>query len=400
MHALVLILLVAVPVLAAPEPPRSTLEARPDWSTLDPWQHTITRTEFEARLRTRYSADGAFLRHCTVTDTNLTVFTDTNRVTPLYVLSFGTNRPAAAAPATNVAQPLTICLDPGHLGGDWAQLEERSFRVGDDPPVREWDLNLRTAEHIGIGLERAGFRVVWAKREPAPVTPLRPEHFRPRALLALLDQPTTASTDPALLPPRAAAWSRLLFYRQAEIRARARIINDVLRPDLTLCIHWNAAGWGDSAQPRLGTLNQLVIFTHGAYLADELALEDMKYGLLRKLLERSSDREMHVAVAVGEGYARFMPGMPPADYSRWPSVLPTPLSPYVYSRNLLANRLYDGPVVFCEGPYMDAADMYARIQLGDYDGTRDIQGVPRRSLFREYADAVVDGVTRALAPRP
>ena len=41
---------------------------------------------------------------------------------------------------------------------------------------------------------------------------------------------------------------------------------------------------------------------------------------------------------------------------------------------------------------MNSKDAFARIQGGDYDGTRNINGSERKSIFREYANSVADGL--------
>jgi hypothetical protein len=41
---------------------------------------------------------------------------------------------------------------------------------------------------------------------------------------------------------------------------------------------------------------------------------------------------------------------------------------------------------------MNSKDVFARIQAGDYEGTRSINGVERKSIFREYADSVTGGL--------
>ena len=64
----------------------------------------------------------------------------------------------------------------------------------------------------------------------------------------------------------------------------------------------------------------------------------------------------------------------------------------MYARNLLATRLYRCPIVYCEPYVMNSKDGFARIQAGDYVGTRNINGVERISIFREYADSVADGL--------
>jgi hypothetical protein len=35
-----------------------------------------------------------------------------------------------------------------------------------------------------------------------------------------------------------------------------------------------------------------------------------------------------------------------------------------------------------------------RLQAGDYEGLRDINGIPRQSIFREYAEALSEGLAR------
>src|SRR5207245_9417280 len=67
---------------------------------------------------------------------------------------------------------------------------------------------------------------------------------------------------------------------------------------------------------------------------------------------------------------------------------------HVYARNLLATRLYRCPVVYCEPYVMNSKDVFARIQASDYEGTRNINGVERKSIFREYADSVAEGLVK------
>jgi hypothetical protein len=69
-----------------------------------------------------------------------------------------------------------------------------------------------------------------------------------------------------------------------------------------------------------------------------------------------------------------------------------PENPYLWARNLLANRLYRCPVIFMEPYVMNSTIDYPRIQAGDYDGQREISGKMQPSIFREYADAVATGL--------
>lgn len=41
---------------------------------------------------------------------------------------------------------------------------------------------------------------------------------------------------------------------------------------------------------------------------------------------------------------------------------------------------------------MNSREVFERIQAGDYEGTRPVAGAERPSIFREYADAVAEGL--------
>ena len=65
---------------------------------------------------------------------------------------------------------------------------------------------------------------------------------------------------------------------------------------------------------------------------------------------------------------------------------------FVWARNLLANRLFECPVIFLEPYRMNNEEVYARVQAGDYEGEREVAGKLRKSIFREYATALVTGL--------
>ena len=44
--------------------------------------------------------------------------------------------------------------------------------------------------------------------------------------------------------------AELLFYRSSEIAARASLLNEKIKPDLTICLHFNAVEWDDCQFPR------------------------------------------------------------------------------------------------------------------------------------------------------
>ena len=384
----------------------SPLAPQPDWSSLDTYRHTITRKEFSRLIDQVYSTDGAFWDYARIDDDKVTVYSDTGRIKPLVTIQFAANEADCAplpyqyktqADSTDPTRPLKgirIALDPGHIGGDWAQLEARYFKLGDDPPVEEATLNMVTCERLSERLQADGAEIVWAKHDYDPVTPLRPDSLHREAIAALALSPETTKKKSGsdaikrMIDNEAA----LLFYRVAEIRARAERVNK-LHPDLTICVHYNADDWGDPEHPTLTEHSRLVIFTNGAYEKSELAHDDFMFDLLRKLLDRTAVQEERGCALVGQEMLDTLK-YPPEDYPAAYFAHHVTDVPSVYARDLMANRLYHGPVIYCEGPYMNAKDAYYRIIAGDYLGVRTIRGQSVASIYREYAEAVEKGVLK------
>ena len=193
-----------------------------------------------------------------------------------------------------------------------------------------------------------------------------------------------------LLKQNSIQWeSELLFYRISEIRQRALIVNGKLKPDVTVCLHFNAEPWGpDPANPQLSDKNHLHILLNGCYSAEELAFDDVRQEMLIRLLERCFEEESAIAPKVAGALSRAT-GLPPYAYNTNNA---RQVAPYIWTRNLLASRLYRNPVIYIESYVMNSKAAFERIQMGDYDGLRDVGGEKRESIYREYADAVTDGL--------
>ena len=385
---------------AAEEKPMlfSPVSEEPEWRLLDSGQGLLTRQEFEDRLRQTFDPTGALRPYLIWDEEGVTLFRDKARTRPLYRLAFAPEGRKAdvilpVLGGGDPARPLAgkvICLDPGHIGGDWADVEERTFQIGKDRPVVEGELNLRTCRLLAPLLESAGAKVVWTHDGFEPTTPLRPADLYPEAISYLL-QGSRGARLPRYSANRLIRWNaELLFYRSAEIQARARRVNEELRPDLTLCVHYNAAPW-PGGRIRLTSANGLVIFAHGSYTAEELAFDDQKFRLFRKLLENSTPVELGVGEAIGRQFQERW-GFRPENYEGSGYAHASGAGPYVWHRNLIANRMFDGPVVFVEGPYMNDRMMYPWIQAGEYEGTRVVSGRSRGNIFRESAEQVAAGV--------
>jgi hypothetical protein len=356
----------------------------PKWKRLEKYQRTITHDEFERLIREIYCSHGVSEDLIRIEKDYACILMDQHAQT-WFTLRFA-----------NPLSGLRIALDPGHIGGAWAKMEERWFKMGDAPPVEEGEMTLRVAMLLAPKLRDLGARVSFVRDKNEPVTPFRPDDFAVVAREVLnaggIENPPEdfdGPNDP--LKEQSVRWqSEILFYRNSEIRHRARLVNSKLHPDLVLCLHFNAEAWGDEQNPAFIDRNHLHLLVNGSYLESELVFDDERFEMLQRLLSRTHNEELGVADTVAARMAKDTQ-LPPYQYTT-DNVTPVGASGYVYARNLVATRLYQCPVVYFEPYVMNNDDVFARIQAGDYEGTRTINGAERPSIYREYADSVVKGL--------
>ncbi|MEI6351959.1 MAG: hypothetical protein WCP06_12735 [Verrucomicrobiota bacterium] len=386
----------------------SVLAAKPDWSDLAPYQNTITHDDFLRLLNTVYAPDGAWKGTIDVRS-DAAIIHSSGKSDVLFRLEFAKNAASAKpvprywTPAGRRAvvpgkplQGYTIALDPGHLGGEWAKMEERWFQIGNAKPVMEGEMTLAVARLLSARLSALGANVSMVRNSTEPVTSARPRGLQGVARTELKREGVTkirnnydGPNDP--LKFNSVRWqSELLFYRVSEIRSRAELVNQRIKPDLAICLHLNAEDWGNPAQPSLTDKNHLHLLVNGNCGPGELGFEDIRHNMLQKLLSRSAREEFPLSGRVAASLASAT-GLPAYEYFSGKARRVTD-NPYVWARNLLANRLYLCPVVYCEPYVMNSKAVFDRVQMGDYEGTKLVDGVPRKSIYREYADAVAEGV--------
>ena len=386
------------------------LGSHPKWAVLEKYQETITHDEFTRLIQDVYCTHG-FAQDLIEINENTARILMNRKAQKFFTLRFAENdascnpvphlwHAAKSLPPAKPEKPLSglrLGLDPGHLGGKWAKMEERWFQVDSSQPVQEGDLVLKVARLLAPRLRELGAKVFFVRNSNEPVTAKRPDDFRELARKILIKN-GVPHPRPDVLDPndpekeQTIRWqSEILFYRYSEIRRRAVLVNTKLHPDLVLCLHFNAEGWGDPNNPALIDANHLHLLVNGSYLQDELEFDDERFEMIRRLLSRAYDAELPLADTIAAAMAR-QTKLPPYEYPTTNSTTRVGSSGYVYARNLLATRLYRCPVAYCEPYVMNSRDAFARIQAGDYEGVRNVNGIERKSIFREYADSVVDGL--------
>jgi len=406
-----LVSLLAVSLVSAPAADHlsNSLADAPKWKTLEKFQRTITHDEFERLLAGVYCTRGLSEDYIRIDQDGACILTDRDAQS-WFKLRFAKSerdrrvatrswRSARSLPKATKAKPLLgirIALDPGHIGGEWAKMEERWFKTGDVAAIEEGEMTLNVAKMLAAKLGALGARVSFVRAKTEPVTPYRPADLREIARSVLQANGVVNpredfddSADPG--KEQTVRWqSELLFYRTSEIRERARRVNTKLHPDLVLCLHFNAEAWGDERNPILSDKNHLHLLVNGSYLPAELEFDDERFEMLERLLSRTYDEELKIADTAAPAMARVT-GLPAYQYTT-DNVVKVGTSGYVYARNLVATRLYQCPVVYFEPYVMNSFDVVARIQAGDYEGTRMVNGVERMSIYREYVEGVVEGL--------
>ena len=372
----------------------SPLAPVPDWSWLEACKGTFSRTEFLEALNHIYAPEGAAAewvevgesaaRIRTSGDTWVDVpFVENSAKASGYERYWHRASELGAAPAGKPLHGLRVAIDPGHLGGEWARMEERFFQLGKTLPVAEGNLTLAVARKLKSELEKYGATVVLLRKNARPLT-----RERPKTLL-----PAAAAEIPSLNnPDKLNRLSELYFYRISEIRARAQLVNEKIRPDVVVCLHFNAEEWSEPEKPVFVPRNHLHALVNGCYGAKELESDDIRADMLSQLYSRVAEEALPMSEVVVETLAEAT-GLPPYTYFSKNAVRAGD-SPYLYARNLLANRLYRAPTLFLEPYVMNSSPVWSRVQLGDYTGLKLVNGERLPSLVAEYANGVAEGMAR------
>ena len=387
----------------------SPLGDSPDWSKLQAFAKTMTRPELEAALKEIYT-DNSTLPAAWRIEGNALLIQTGDPANPEARIDLETvSKPPAESTRhwhrVSELQPykdrpvlsdLHIALDPGHIGGSYGRIEERflSFQQGES--IQEGDLSLVTAFALSERLKALGAYVTLVRENAEPVTKARPATLRDPALKLLKEagfpDPKEGydglTGDAKLLTVQ---WqSEKLFYRVSEIHARGKKVNTQIKPDLVLCLHYNAEAWGNATAPQFSPQNHAHVLVNGCYSPAELEQADVRFEMFHRLFSRIHEEEIPLADSVADGLLKAT-GLPPYVYTT-PNARRAGANTAVYARNLLANRIYDCPVVYLEPFVMNHEETYRRLLAGHFVGRTLIAGRLQTSAVEDYVRGVVDGL--------
>ncbi len=381
--------------------PISPLNSPPNWKILSAFDYQFTQAQLKQRLQI-ICANDEWKRWFLFKNNELHVVTETGtnystarlklkgQHTPS--LLGGRNYPFRYWRNTqeiksldyngNTLPPIRVALDPGHLGGKWAEMEFRNFSKPGDANIAEGDLVLIVANKVRHKLEALGAQVYMIRETNEPVTAIRPQHLSQQV------REYYPKFDIALDEKLQKLYQNQWFYQVAEIRERAELINEVIKPDLTLCLHLNAAEWGsDPKNPILRPKNHAHILLSGSGTKSEMAKPDQRLDLLLRALQGIYEEEQKIGTVFAKSLEKVTNLKPFIYKSTGKNTKKIPGHPYLWARNLLANRIYACPVIYYEPYVMNSVSDYPRFQ----HAIKNMGNPQVYTILDEYTDAIVDG---------
>ena len=422
-----------------------------EWRALEQSGGTLTRSKFGERLKDLFDPTGSLNPFLKITDQEVTVFDSTNQCTPVATIAFATNATPPALPVPKLetlissqqnlssrsgpasegdswiswvfssffpptnASPgleqtpvaghplvgLRVVIDPADIGGAWGPMEDRSTLYPGFGRIQEGDLNLLVSKILSEKLTSLGAQVFVTRNTAEPVCSLSVEEVQqvvPQVLAHrsyILSKTFRSRTQNVRQssPIYQKIVAEILLTKNLESRARAEKTRNAIHPDITIILQFDAT----AARHRdsLPKINRNILFVSGAYTAKEITSDPrQRLRLLTKLLQNVTPMETRVAISISNHLVEAT-GFPPVLYGNSRTTRSITGNPYIVARNLLLSREHDGPVVVTEPYFMNQPETLQRLLAGDYEGTRLIAGKERMSIYREYADAVANGLVEA-----
>jgi len=356
----------------------------------------LSREQIERRLNLVLVKSPELFDQMRLTDTSWSLYATAGEKqeakAPIFELQL---RPAGPSVASNRVvgglKGKKIAIDPGHLGGKYARVEERYIDMKANPAISsseqiqfdEGTLTVLTARKLRSFLEDEGAEVFLTRTEPGEsVYPIPFDKWKgsPEYDKAIDDKVSLISDPQKKAEAKAfftTAKDNVLFrslYNNLDIKERARLINE-FKTAATVAIHYNAAGGNDPVSGQnLGTSrNYHMVFVPGAFAKGELGTEEARYHFIRLLVGSEVDDSILLSSAIATHFQSLQVPLAAASEESAPYLqkfcLPTHAEG-VFCRNLALIRLIRGPIGYgeslCQDNYQECLLLNERTE--DIDG--------------------------------
>jgi len=389
-----------------------------DFRDFDCYQETVSRNYVEEKIANYLQHDSELENFYKITDDAISVFAspeDKINKNPEYILRFGSKSnskcPKKFTTNFNSDKPLSglkIAIDPGHLGGGMAIIEERfiDMAVTGEKNIRlqfdEGTLALFTAKIIKGYLSQIGANVLVTKEEPGQsvynlsftewcknefgincdsdwLSDANQEKILARFTQAQKNIISNAHENKIL------RLKQILFrgfYNNLDLKARAEKIN-AFNPDLTVIIHYNAHGGSND----IATANYNMTFIPGSFLKNELSNKVARYEFVRLLVTNDFEESLKLSECIVKNMQAVLFDVPLMNSFLYSDATIIAQSG-IYCRNLALTRLIHGPLCYGETLIQNNLDEAKRLAQKDFDfnGTK----LPPRII--EVARAYFQGI--------
>ncbi len=363
-----------------------------DYHDFDTYQNRFDRSYVEHKIRKYLQKDSEIENYFTITEKGFFLYSSPLKKTrnePEYVLTFTEKGEILHKEKKKSLVGAKIAIDPGHFGGEYAELEERfiDMKVYENGkashPVRfnEGTLTLLTALVLKDRLEKEG-AVVFLTKDQIGKGVYREDFFT--WMQSHREFWNTSMTIPQIFRT---------FYNPLDLLARAERINQ-FRPDVTIIIHYNADDARDPATLRTGPSNENynMVFIPGAFSKTELAKEENRYEFLRLLVTTDEENSERLSTLILREFVQVLDVPAVTQYNAAPYLhrVCLKLNEGVYARNLCLTRMVHGPL--CYGETLLQNNNKESLKLAKNDA--EIRGISCPSRVIEVAEGYFLGIKK------
>lgn len=364
------------------------------FSCFDVYQEKLSRSEIEEKMKTFLQKDPNIYQYFTINDDVFTLYnlpeTQENRKVDysLKLLKQAEEKTVFSQNKKDLVG-VRIAIDPGHLGGLYARLEERYVAI---PPslerahavqFDEGTLSYLTALYLKILLEKKGAIVLLTRNK------IGQSVYSESFFDWLKKNPEFWSGEVSL--------SHLFrkYYNPLDLHARAKKIN-AFKPDLTIVVHYNShyVKEAQSSNHTVTSTNYNLVFIPGSFFRSELSDVENRFEFLRLLLTDDLYHSLSLSRSILKQFIKKLeiPVVTKNDGAHYLDRVCLQLDEGVYARNLALTRLVHGPICYGETLIQNNIDECLNLSRTDFF----IHGRPCSSRIKQVAEAYFEGIKEYL----
>jgi N-acetylmuramoyl-L-alanine amidase len=340
-----------------------------DFHDFDQYQYRLTEEEVRHKINKYLEKDRAISKYYRLTSEALYLGNLTNEEVD-YILYFGSQE-ARSTKLPSSLKNARIAIDPGHFGGQFAELEKRYIKIPaektkDQQSIHfyEGDLTYLTSLRLKELLEDEGALVLITR-------------------LGMGQGATQASSG------KGSSFRK--FQNRADLIARSEKIN-AFSPDITIVIHYNAHLREDEKinKSLLTKSNYNLAFIPGAFCAGELSHDTDRYEFLRLIVTNTIEQSLRLSEHIVTQFVSQLqvPLIDKEEKTYYTDTSCLIQKTGIYCRNLAMTRRVHSPV--CYGETLIQNNFEEVYRLASKNSS--IAGIPCSERIMEVAQAYFEGI--------